>query len=209
MKTKHPAKKRILIVDNHPLIVEGLVSLLGGNDGLYHTIKASNGKSALSIMRANRVDVAIIDYSLSDMNGAELIDSLRKINQGLHTIIYTGHDEPWVVKDIIDAGAEAVVLKDDNMKELVMAVESVCAGLPYFSNRFTSIAEQLNKTFSSREVDILQMMSAGMKSRDIACRLFISENTVEYHRKKMKQRLGAQNEAHLIAIAINRGIIKG
>lgn len=209
MRQKRIIRKRILIVDDHPVIVEGLAALLGNSGSLYNTVKAGCGKSALGAMAANHADVAIMDYSLPDMTGAELVGKLREIKPCLHTIIYTAHDEPWVVKDIIEAGADAVVLKDDNMEELVMAVESVCAGLPYSSSRFMSIAEQMDRDFSSREVDILQMMSEGMRSRDIACRLFISENTVEYHRKKLKQRLGAQNEAHLIALAINKGVIKG
>lgn len=208
-KAKPLKDKRILVVDDHPIVSEGVAALLSRKGKASRIIKAKNGNEALRLAASDQIDIVIADFSLPDLVGTELISRLRKIHPEIHVVVYTSHDEPWLVKEMMDIGAEAVVLKNDDMEELFMAAESVCAGLPYFSNRFAAITKLSDNSFSPREIDILECMAKGMKSRDIASQLFISENTVEYHRKKLKQRFEAQNEANLIAIAINKGIIKG
>lgn len=197
---------QIIIIDDHPIIVDSLTSLL---ENRFHIQKAYDGESAVHSMRETCADIAIVDYSLPDIDCKQLIANLRDINPDLHTVIYTVHDEPWIVKEMLDIGSEAVVLKNDDLEELLIAVESICAGLTYYSQRFTNMVEQMSNSYSKREIEIIKCIGAGMKSSDIARQIHVSENTVEYHRKKLMRLLNARNNANLVAIAISKGIIKG
>lgn len=200
-------RQNILIVDDHPMLAEGLASLLKNTKPKHNAVVANCGAKAKEHISETAFDVAVVDVSLPDIDGIELVTWLRNAAPTLHIIIYTVHDEPWVIREMLTAGADAIVLKDDEMSEFVMALESVCAGLHYFSTRFQSLAESAMHGFTAREIEIMQHISHGMKSGDIAHKLFISENTVEYHRKKLITRFNAQNTAHMISMAIGMGLI--
>lgn len=199
---------KILIVDDHQVVLEGIASLLSQLTKSQNIMKAQSGADALNLAHCNSIDVAVIDYCLPDIDGASLVNRLRGVSPETHTVIFTEHDELWVIKEIAKAHPDAVVLKSDDMHELVIAVESACIGLSYHSSRFKEIINEAGKTFTPREIEILQHVSQGRKSREIAESLCVSENTVEYHRKKLMRSLGAMNNAHLATIAIAAGLVR-
>lgn len=203
MKNKH-----ILIVDSHQIILEGIASILYPFVNINNILKAQTSVKALKLATEATIDIAIIDIALSDINDVKLIHELRAITPKIRIIIYTEHCEPWFIREIKHIGVDAIVLKNDNPQELIIAIESVNIGLTYYSTHFKLVTTDTDNTFTQREIDILQHVCLGLQSREIARRLCVSENTIEYHRKKLMRRLGATNNAHLAAIAITRGIIK-
>lgn len=200
--------RKILIVDDHPIVLEGIASILSHLTEVHNIIKVQTSSDALKFVSDTCIDVAVIDFRLPDTDGTLLINRLRRISPQTRTVIFTEHDEIWVAKEIANVHPDAVVLKSDDMHELVIAVESVCIGLSYYSTNFKTIVNEVEKAFTPREIEILQHISYGLQSREIACRLCVSENTVEYHRKKLMRRLNAANNANLTSIAIATGIIK-
>lgn len=200
--------KQILIVDDHPIVSEGICSLLerrGVDSG--HITKAANGEMAVKMNETKHIDVAIIDYSLPDIPCGGLITRLRRQNDAIRIVIYTMHEDPWALKDLEAMNADGVVLKDDDMRELVIALESVVIGIHFYSTRYKSVIKMKEK-LTERETEIIQHISEGKQSKEIARLLFISENTVEYHRKKLIKFFNACNTAHLVAIALAKGLIK-
>lgn len=200
--------KHILIVDDHQIVLEGIASLLGKHNTSSKIALARTGADALLQASNHVIDVAVIDYALPDMDGLTLIERLRDMTPTIRIVVFTEHDELWVVKSIAKAMPDAVVMKSEDIRELVIAVESVAIGLHYHSKRYNGIVSEKQKGITPRETEILQSVALGQSSRDIACQLNVSENTVEYHRKKLMHRLGACNNAHLVSIAIANGLIR-
>lgn len=201
--------KRILVVDDHPVVLMGLAAQLGDLTAGCQILQATNGAAALQLAGKEAFHLAVIDFSLPDITCTDFIRQLRECCPQLRIVLYTAHDEPWVIREMQSAGVDAVVLKDDNMGELRKALQAIERGETYFSGRFTEVATQQACSITSREIDILRCMSAGMDSHEISRRLCVSENTVEYHRKKLMRRFGALNSANLVSIAIGRGLIEG
>lgn len=201
-------KTKLVIIDDHPILAEGIASLLDRKGSSYDITRARTGEEALEKISSDMADVAVVDVSLPDMDGTELIGRLRKVNPLLHVVVYTMHDEPWVVKGLQRAEADAVVLKSDDMEELIIAIESARLGIPYFSPRFRSLAANSSCGLKNREMEILQYVGDGMQSVEIAKRLCVTENTIEYHRRKLMRKFGASNNASLVSMAIAKGVIK-
>lgn len=199
--------KRILVVDDHPVVLIGMATQLSDLTAKCQIEQATSGAAALQKATTEAFQLAVIDFSLPDITCADFIRQLRECCPELRIILYTAHDEPWVIREMQTAGVDAVVLKDDNMAELQKALQAIERGQTYFSGRFKQVATEQACSITRREIDILRCMSAGMDSHAIACQLYVSENTVEYHRKKLMRRFGAQNSANLVSIAIRKGLI--
>lgn len=200
--------KRILIVDDHPIVAAGLAMLFAKHFSDYSILKAATGEQALDTVKHNSIGVVTVDVSLPDINGTELVPLIKKADGKVGVVVYTEHDEPWIIAELLKGGCNAIVLKDEDPRELIIAVESVGIGIPYFSSRFKALAANAEKSFTSREVEILQLISKGFTGQEIADKLCVSANTVEYHRKKLIKRFGANNNAHMVALALNKGIIR-
>lgn len=202
MKSRH-----ILIVDDHPIVAEGMATMLATHDACNDITKVGTGAEAINAIATKHFDLAIVDFSLPDTDGPSLILQLRMRCHKLHIIIYTMHDEPWVVRAVMAANADAVVLKSDDMSEMITAINAVDNGQKYISKRFQQVVAKDGRTFTTREVEIMQLLSMGLSTRETAAKLCISESTVEYHRRKLMTRLGANNNAQLAALATAAGII--
>lgn len=200
--------KRILVVDDHQIVLEGIASLLSKHTAASKMLLAKTGAEALQLATERSVDVAVIDYALPDMDGITLVERLRDISPTIRIVVFTEHEELWIMKEIANAKPEAVVMKSEDLRELVIAVESVAIGLDYHSKRFDAITSEKEKNLTPREADILQGVGKGMCSRDIAHQLNVSENTVEYHRKKLMRRFGASNNAQLVLKAQAKGLVR-
>lgn len=197
---------RILVVDDHPIVRKGIAALL------CHTtaatiVEASCAAEAIDISRKQSVDIAVIDLELPDANGLQLITRLRCTMPKMRFVVYTMHEEPWIIDELQDANVDAIVLKGDDPYELQMAVESVKMGIGYYSSRFKKCADNAPGHLTEREKEVLQMMCDGMSSKLIAEKMCVSENTVEYHRKQILRRIGAKNNVQAVSIALKEGLL--
>ena len=188
-------KPRLIIIDDHPIVARGAADLLSPLFGAECTC-AHSGQEALSLvksaLRAHPYTLAIVDLELPDMSGTSLISRLRRLAPGLRFIVYTMHEQIWVVRELEGLAAEACI-----------------NGFTYRSPRYQALQAQAPVSLlSERELDILQLMSCGHTSRAIAERLCLSENTIEYHRKRMMRKLGTDNVVELILRAQRQGFLK-
>ena len=197
---------RILVVDDQPIVRKGIAALL------CHTTAATIAEAscvaeAIDISRKQSVDIAVIDLELPDANGLQLITRLRCTMPKMRFVVYTMHEEPWIIDELQDANVDAIVLKGDDPYELQMAVESVKIGIGYYSSRFKKCADNAPGHLTEREKEVLQMMCDGMSSKLIAEKMCVSENTVEYHRKQILRRIGAKNNVQAVSIALKEGLL--
>ena len=197
---------RILVVDDHPIVRKGIAALLCHTTA--STIaEASCATEAIDISRKQSVDIAVIDLELPDANGLQLITRLRCAMPKTRFVVYTMHEEPWIIDELQDTNVDAIVLKGDDPYELQMAVESVKMGIGYYSSRFKKCADNTPGRLTEREKEVLQMMCDGMSSKLIAEKMCVSENTVEYHRKQILRRIGAKNNVQAVSIALKEGLL--
>lgn len=195
----------ILVVDDHPIVRKGIATLLC-HTASYIT-EASCAAEAADISRTHNIDIAVIDIDLPDANGLELITRLRSTKPQMRFVVYTMHEEPWIIGELQDANVQAIVLKGDDPYELQMAVESVKIGIEYYSSRFKKCAANASGYLTEREMEVLQMMCDGLSSKQIAEGMCVSENTIEYHRKQILRRIGAKNNVQAVSIALKEGLL--
>lgn len=196
----------ILIVDDHPIVRRGILALLGGVANA-SIAEAANGSETMRTLQTASIDIAIIDIELPDINGLQLINNIKTMPHAPRIVVYTMHEEPWTIDELMRADVDAIVLKGDDPYELCIAVESVKIGMRYSSARFGQAMGRQNRQLTEREKEVLGMMCDGLSSRQMAERMFVSENTVEYHRKQIMRRIGAKNNAQAVSIAMKTGLI--
>lgn len=202
-------KPSILIIEDHEIVAIGLKSLIN-SESIYETTDLANSaKQAIEMAEASPYNLYVIDVELPDMSGIELIKHLKVSSPDSVFIFYTQHDELWILRQMIDCGTDAIVMKSDDVGELKVAIEHVLNGNSYFSPRFRSCCENMahQSVLSKREIEILKLIAEGYKSRDIAEKLYVSENTIEFHRRRVMKKLGASNMAQLVKEAIAKGYI--
>ena len=203
---------RLIISDDHPIVARGTANLLSPLSGGECTC-AHSGKEALilvqSALRTHPYTLAIVDLELPDTSGTSLISSLRHLAPALRIMVYTMHEQIWVVKELEQLQVDAIIFKSEPTTSLQLAAEACISGLTYRSPRYQALqAETPVSLLSERELDILQLMSYGFTSRTIADRLCLSENTIEYHRKRMMRKLATDNMVELILRAQRQGFLK-
>ena len=203
---------RLIIIDDHPIVARGTANLLSPLSGGECTC-AHSGKEALmlvqSALRTHPYTLAIVDLELPDTSGTSLISSLRHLAPALRIMVYTMHEQIWVVKELEQLQVDAIIFKSEPTTSLQLGAEACISGLTYRSPRYQALqAETPVSLLSERELDILQLMSYGFTSRAIADRLCLSENTIEYHRKRMMRKLATDNMVELILRAQRQGFLK-
>lgn len=207
--------KRILIADDHDIIRRGVRTLLETRSHLKVVAEASNGIDALAAARETRPDIAIIDYSLPELNGRELTLEIKKEMPRTEVLIYTMHDQEDLVLDMLLAGARAFVLKSETEGHLLAAVDALSINRPYFSGVISdTLLEQCLRnsaqprlsTLTHRERQVVQLVTEGKINRQIAQILEISVKTVETHRATAMQKLKLRTTADLVRYAIRNKI---
>jgi DNA-binding NarL/FixJ family response regulator len=207
---------RILIVDDHEAIRQGLRTILENHQGWQIVGEASNGREALRLAHETSPHIAILDYSLPQMNGLELTRNIKHELPRTEIVIYTMHDEESLLSDILHAGARGYVLKSDPSAHLVSAVEALAKGKPYFS---PEISQALLDTFvdprrdsatvlSSREREVVQLIAEGKINKQVAHMLNISIKTVETHRATVMHKLKLRTTAELVLYAVRNHIVQ-
>jgi len=203
-------KATLLIIEDHEIVALGLKTLIGSNPALSTVDCATNARQAIQITVNHPYNLYIIDVELPDMTGIELVRSLKTLSPDSAFIFHTIHDELWTLRQMINSGANAIVMKSDDTSELLAAIGQVLEGNNYFSAHFRQACEEMEhyQTLSDREIEILRLIAEGLPSKDIAERLFVSQNTIEFHRKRIMRKLGVTNMAQLVKEGFAKGYIK-
>lgn len=203
-------KTDLLIIDDHDIIALGLKALLTGHSRLGNIDNATTASQAMEMTAKQHYGLFIIDVELPDMLGIELVASLKALSPDSAFIFHTFHDELWTLRQMMKSGADGIVMKSDDTAELIAAIEQVLDGGSYFSKQYRLACQEMEQyqELSAREIEVLGLIAEGLMTRDIATRLFVSDNTIEFHRKRIMRKLGASNMAQLVKEGIARGYIK-
>ena len=207
---QQPNQRSLLIVEDHGIVALGLKTLLATNSALATINSVPTAKQAIEMSVEHHFDLYIIDVELPDMTGIDLVKSLKTLSPDAAFIFHTVHDELWTLRQMMDSGADAIVMKSDDTTELLTAISQIMDGGSYFSSNYRQACEQMLRyqELSKREIEVLQLIAEGLMTRDIAQRLFVSDNTIEFHRKRIMRKLGASNMAQLVKQGVARGYIK-
>jgi len=207
-------KKNIFVVDDHPIIREGLQKLISKQDDIAICGDAEDAYRALAQMEAAKPDLVIVDISLSRGNGLELIKSIKVRYPGIFILVISMHDESLYAERSIHAGARGYIMKSEAADKVLTAIRSVLAGNIYLGDGIrNSILEKLfynkkgNQTplqsLSDRELEVFQLIAEGYKRNTIAEKLHTSANTIDTHYAHIKKKLGLKSSNELIKFAIN------
>jgi DNA-binding NarL/FixJ family response regulator len=201
---------RILSVDDHPLLQEGVAALIRSQPDMELVGEAGTGRDAIQRFRETRPDVTLMDLRLPDMDGIEAMSAIRREVPGARILVLTTFEGDAEIQRALAAGACGYLLKSTPPKELLEALRQVHAGKKRIPPEVAArLAEHVgDEALTPREVEVLREVAGGKRNRQIAERLFISEETVKVHLKHIMDKLGAQDRTEAVAIAIRRGIIQ-
>ncbi|MGD0986826.1 MAG: response regulator transcription factor [Candidatus Sulfotelmatobacter sp.] len=204
------AKIRVFSVDDHPLMHEGIATVIRNQPDMQLVSEASNGKEAIQRFREHNPDVTLMDLRLPDMSGVDAMMAIRAEFPEARILILTTFAGDVEVQHALQAGARAYVLKSTPPKELVEVIRQVHAGKKRIPAEIAaSLAEHYSdEALTGREVEVLSQIAGGNRNRDIADKLFITEETVKVHIKHIMEKLGASDRTQAVAIGVRRGIIQ-
>jgi DNA-binding NarL/FixJ family response regulator len=200
---------RVLSVDDHPLLREGVAALIGIQSDMQLIGEASNGREALEQFRTHRPDLTLRDLQMTEMSGTDAISAIRGEFPDARIIVLTTHAGDFQISRALKAGARGYLLKGMLRQELLETIRAVHAGQKRLSSEAAAeIAEHATDgVLTPREIDVLRLVAAGNANKEIAAQLSLTEVTVKSHVKNILAKLGANDRTHAVTIALKRGII--
>lgn len=200
---------KILIVDDHHIVRQGLVALLKTVPGFHVQAEASDGEQAVELFRKHRPDVTLMDLRMPKMNGVDAITKIREIVPGARIVVLTTFDGDEDIYRALQAGAKGYLLKGMDLTELSDAIRSVHAGKTRIPPRVAEkLAERMSgATLTGRELEVLKLIVAGKSNKDIGNALFISEATVKTHVNSLLSKLSVEDRTQAATTALQRGIV--
>lgn len=200
---------RVMCVDDHPLMREGIASIIRNEPDMSLVAEGSTGREAVSLFREYRPDITLMDLRLPDMSGIDAVAAIRAEFDDARILMLTTFEGDVEIQRALGAGAQGYLLKSLPRKKLVESVRKVHAGAKSIPPEVAAqLAEHLGEEpLTKREVEVLQQMAGGNRNKDIAGLLFISEETVKGHVKHIMEKLCASDRTEAVAIAVRRGII--
>jgi two-component system, NarL family, nitrate/nitrite response regulator NarL len=220
MKKKLSNKIRLLLVDDHPIVREGIKSALAKRKKIVIVGEASTGEEAMVKAKKSLPDIILMDINMPGMSGLEASRRLRKLVPESKILALTMHENREYILEMSQLGARGYVFKDSSPSELYHAIEVIHHGEFFFSPR---ASQQLLKAFlkgeqratggesidlSPREKDVLQRIAEGLRTKEIADRLGVTDRTIETYRRRLMNKLSAHSAAELIKSAIARGLVR-
>jgi DNA-binding NarL/FixJ family response regulator len=201
---------RILAVDDHALLREGIAALVGNQPDMELVAEAVNGREAVELFRKHRPDVTLMDLQMPEMNGIDALSAIRGEFPEARIIVLTTYTGDVQVFRALKAGARAYLLKGLLRKELIETIRAVHAGQKRLAPEIASeIAEHAtDATLTPREIDVLRLIADGNANKEIAAQLSLTEETVKGHVKNILAKLGAKDRTHAVTIGIKRGIFE-
>ena len=203
----------IVLVDDHEIMLDGLKAILDKQKEWKVVATAANAEDALQYLREQPVDLLITDYNLPGMDGLSLVRTVKRILPDLKIIVLSMHDEVHLVKEILKEGVNGYILKKDSRKELTDAIWEIEEGRIYLSNDINKMLVNSlqfpdeQKLLTAREREVLKLIAQEYSNREIAEELFISERTVETHRKNIFRKTKTSSLVGLIKFAYANNLI--
>jgi two-component system, NarL family, response regulator len=205
-----PKPVSVVIVDDHPVVRDGLMAMISADPDIHVVGEAGRGEEALAVIRQQRPMVVLMDLLLPDMEGSEVIKQICANSSDTAFIVLTTLVGDEEIYRALEAGARGYLFKDMARKELVPAIRAVAEGKRYIPAQVgCRIAESLPRTgLSSREIEVLQAVAAGLRNKEIADHLGISDSTINAHIKNILEKLHASDRTQAVTTALRRGIIR-
>jgi len=201
---------RVLVVDDHPVVREGLKAVLANQPGIVVAGEAGTAEGAVGICADLRPDVVLLDLRLPDVRCGELVTTLLQVNEPPHIVVISAFGSHGEIAECLNAGALGYVLKSAGGAEIVAAVRAASIGSRYLSREAAvQLAEAACvERLSSRELEVLELMADGCANLEIARRLHISRGTAKAHVHAILQKLGVKSRAAAVALALRRGLVR-
>jgi len=201
---------RIFSVDDHPLLRQGIAAIINNQPDMLLVAQAANGFEAIQQFREHQPDVTLMDLRLPDMSGIDALIAIRNEFPEACVVMLTTFEGDVEIQRALEAGARGYLLKSTPAKDLVDAIRQAHAGKRRVPAEVAAhLAEHMGEeALTPREVEVLRHLAGGNRNRDIAERLFISEETVKVHIKHIMEKLGASDRTQAVAIGVRRGIIQ-
>jgi DNA-binding NarL/FixJ family response regulator len=213
---------RILIADDHDLMRRGLKSLLESHPGWTICAEAHTGREAVAKAEELKPDIVILDITMPELNGVEAARRILKASPNTEILVLSVHYSDQLIRDILDAGVRGYIVKSDSDRDLVIAVEALANHKPFFTPRATElilsnfnskggsseVPEVIGERLTSREREIVQLLSEGKSSKEVASILSISVKTAETHRANIMRKLEIHSVSELVRYAVRNQIIE-
>jgi DNA-binding NarL/FixJ family response regulator len=205
---------RLVVVDDHPVVRHGLVSMLGYEKDLQVVGEAANGQDAVTVILEQKPDVTLLDLRLPDFSGIEVMKQVRAQWSPTRFLVLTTYDTDEYIIPALSNGAQGYLLKDTSPDELVRAIHSIAQGGAALQSgvaaRFLEnvSAQKSGEELSERELEVLRLLVSGASNKSIAAQLDLSENTIKTHLSHIFDKLNVQNRAEAVAVALQRGLVQ-
>lgn len=214
-------KKKLILVDDHELFIEGLIQMIEQEDDLEVINTYTNGLQAVEqVPRHEELDLLLMDLDMPIMNGLKASKELKAKRPDLPIVILSMHHEKAIVQKLIRQGVNGYILKSSSKKEFIQGIRAVLGGIKFYSTQLTEglikeekvLSESQNSLkalamLTEREIEVLKLLAEGHTSKEIADRLSLSSQTVDGYRKSLIKKLDSKNVAGLIRIAFREGLI--
>ncbi len=212
-------KTKVLIVDDHPIILNGLKNMFKNLDEITVSDIASNGKQALKILSEKKIDIVVSDLQMPEMDGFELITRIKKRYPYIKVMVLSMHNDIWRIKKLLSLDVSAILSKSLGELEMKKALNAINNNEKYYdehtkavivdlvTNGDTNSMDPSRSILTDREIQIIQFIYEGLTTKEIAERMNKSRNTIETHRKNMFFKCGVKNIAGLIKYGIKKGYI--
>ena len=205
-----PAPIRVLTVDDHSLIREGIAALIANQKDVRLVAEACDGREAIEQFRSHRPDITLMDLQMPEMNGIDALIAIRSEFPEAKIIVLTTYAGDALCKRAMRAGAQAYILKGNVRKDLLDTIRAVRAGKKFINPEVAAelATHAADDALSEREIEVLSLIAAGNSNKLIADQLAISEDTVKGHVRSILSKLGANDRTHAVTMALKRGIIE-
>jgi DNA-binding NarL/FixJ family response regulator len=207
-------KIRILVADDHPVVRDGLVAMLGTQPDFDVVGECTNGREAVDLAEKLTPDVIFLDLEMPELDGVDTLRKMRVSNPGVKVIVFTAFDTDERILAAVQAGAQGYLLKGAPRDEVFQAVRVVHGGgsllQPVVASKLlrqVSQPDDLTEALTPRELEVLRLMAQGLQNKEIALKLIISERTVKFHVSSILSKLGAGNRTEAVSLAAQRGLV--